>query len=110
MKIKRESHGQTLHLVPTQDIAATLGQLKSPQQLTVGFALETDHEAAHATEKLRKKNLDFIVLNSLRHAGAGFRYDTNKVSILTSDGRTDYPLKLKSEVAKDIVQVICEKL
>lgn len=110
LKIKRESHGQTLHLVPTQDIAATLGQLKSPQQLTVGFALETDHEAAHATEKLRKKNLDFIVLNSLRHVGAGFRYDTNKVSILTSDGRTDYPLKLKSEVAKDIVQVICEKL
>ena len=69
----------------------------------MGFALETNDEVAHAQDKLQRKNLDFIVLNSLRDAGAGFRHDTNKITIISSAGAEEYPLKNKSEVAKDIV-------
>lgn len=107
-KIKRERGEQTLHLIPTQDIAATLGAAKRPGQRVVGFALETDNEESHAREKLVRKHLDFIVLNSLRDAGAGFRCDTNKVTILSAQDVKKYPLKTKSEVAKDIIDTLCQ--
>lgn len=107
-KIKRERGEQTLHLIPTQDIAATLGAAKRPGQRVVGFALETDNEESHAREKLVRKHLDFIVLNSLRDAGAGFRCDTNKVTILSAQEIKKYPLKTKSEVAKDIIDMLCQ--
>lgn len=107
-KIKRERGEQTLHLIPTQDIAATLGAAKRPGQRVVGFALETDNEESHAREKLVRKHLDFIVLNSLRDAGAGFRCDTNKVTILSAQEVKNYPLKTKSEVAKDIIDTLCQ--
>lgn len=107
-KIKRERGEQTLHLIPTQDIAATLGATKRPGQRVVGFALETDNEESHAREKLVRKHLDFIVLNSLRDAGAGFRCDTNKVTILSAQEVKKYPLKTKSEVAKDIIDTLCQ--
>ena len=107
-KINRERGEQTLHLIPTQDIAATLGAAKRPGQRVVGFALETDNEESHAREKLVRKHLDFIVLNSLRDAGAGFRCDTNKVTILSAQEVKKYPLKTKSEVAKDIIDTLCQ--
>lgn len=102
-KIKREGDDLVLRLKPTHDIAAALGRMKQPHQHLVGFALETNDETAHAQDKLRRKNLDFIVLNSLRDAGAGFRHDTNKVTIISENDIKEYPLKSKAEVAKDIV-------
>ena len=104
-KIKRESKGEMmLHLVPNKDIAASLGAIKQEGQVLVGFALETNNEATNAESKLKRKNLDFIVLNSLRDAGAGFRCDTNKISIIDRQGETTgYPLKSKQGVAVDIV-------
>lgn len=108
-KIKREHDDLMLRLKPTHDIAAALGQRKQAHQCLVGFALETDHEAEHAQNKLRRKNLNFIVLNSLRDAGAGFRHDTNKITILDAEGVTAYPLKSKKEVAADIVDRLCRE-
>lgn len=108
-KIKREHDNLMLRLKPTHDIAAALGQRKQAHQCLVGFALETDHEAEHAQNKLRRKNLNFIVLNSLRDAGAGFRHDTNKITILDAEGSTAYPLKSKKEVAADIVDRLCRE-
>ena len=108
-KIKREHDDLMLRLKPTHDIAAALGQRKQAHQCLVGFALETDHEAEHAQNKLRRKNLNFIVLNSLRDAGAGFRHDTNKITILDAEGSTAYPLKSKKEVAADIVDRLCRE-
>lgn len=107
-KIKREgSGGLHLDLIPTHDIARALGAIKHDDQKLVGFALETDHELEHATDKLKRKNLDFIVLNSLRTPGAGFSCDTNKVTLLFADGnQKDFPLKSKTEVAEDIVDFI----
>ena len=102
-KIKRAGDDLVLRLKPTHDIAAALGRMKQPHQHLVGFALETNDETAHAQDKLRRKNLDFIVLNSLRDAGAGFRHDTNKVTIISDSDIKEYPLKSKAEVAKDIV-------
>lgn len=103
-KMKRKDGIEmNLELKPTQDIAAKLGQMKTTKQHLVGFALETDHEEDHARKKLVKKNLDFIVLNSLQDKGAGFQCDTNKVSLIDASSRTDFPLKMKSEVAQDIV-------
>ena len=103
-KIKRESKGEMmLHLIPNKDIAASLGAIKRKQQCLVGFALETNNEQQNAEGKLERKNFDFIVLNSLNDAGAGFRHDTNKISIIDRKGRTDYPLKSKTEVAQDII-------
>jgi len=93
----------TLHLRATQDIAASLGAIKRKQQCLVGFALETNNEQQNAEGKLERKNFDFIVLNSLNDAGAGFRHDTNKISIIDRKGREDYPLKPKQEVAQDII-------
>ncbi len=108
-KIKREKDGiESLELVKNPDIAATLGAGKRPGQILVGFALETDHELDNAAEKLRRKNLDMIVLNSLRDKGAGFGVATNKVSLIYADGREriDFPLKTKTEVAADILDAI----
>lgn len=111
-KIKREgSGGLHLDLIPTQDIAACLGQMKRKDQCLVGFALETNNEREHALGKLQRKNLDFIVLNSLRDAGAGFAHDTNKITILTTEGEEKpFPLKSKLEVAEDIVKEMAERL
>ena len=109
-KIKREDDDLILQLHPTQGIAAALGALKSNGQVLVGFALETNDEEAHAREKLQRKNFDFIVLNSLKDPGAGFRYDTNKVTILTEDETYPYPLKEKSEVAIDIIDFLESKM
>lgn len=108
-KIKREKTGEmTLNLKPTQDIAAFLGNQKkgSDKKVLVGFALETNDEQHNAEDKLSRKNLDFIVLNSLNDKGAGFRYDTNKISIIDREGMTDYPLKSKAEVAADIINYL----
>ncbi|MDR0430473.1 MAG: bifunctional phosphopantothenoylcysteine decarboxylase/phosphopantothenate--cysteine ligase CoaBC [Tannerellaceae bacterium] len=104
-KIKKESKNEMmLHLVPNKDIAASLGAMKRDNQTLVGFALETNNELAHAKSKLTRKNLDFIVLNSLNEQGAGFRVDTNKISIVDNEGNvTNYPLKDKKAVALDIV-------
>lgn len=109
-KIKREdSEAPTLHLVENPDIAATLGASKRAGQILIGFALETDSGADHAAAKLRRKNLDAIVLNSLRDAGAGFGTDTNKVTIISADGSSmPYPLKSKREVAADVVDFVTE--
>lgn len=109
-KIKREDDDLVLRLKPTHDIAAALGRMKQPHQHLVGFALETNDETAHAQDKLRRKNLDFIVLNSLRDAGAGFRHDTNKVTIISESDIKEYPLKSKTEVAKDIVDELVAKV
>lgn len=102
-KIKREKEELALRLQATEDIAAGLGAKKGKNQLLIGFALETHDEQQNAEGKLARKNFDFIVLNSLNDAGAGFRHDTNKISIIDRKGRTDYPLKPKTEVARDIV-------
>jgi phosphopantothenoylcysteine decarboxylase/phosphopantothenate--cysteine ligase len=102
-KIKREADDLVLRLKPTHDIAAALGRMKQPHQHLVGFALETNDEMANAQSKLQRKNLDFIVLNSLGDAGAGFRHDTNKTTIISKDSAAEYPLKTKKEVAADII-------
>ena len=108
-KIKREADDLILQLKPTQDIAAALGRIKQPHQRLVGFALETNNEVVHAQDKLQRKNLDFIVLNSLRDAGAGFRHDTNKITIISATESKEYPLKTKSEVAKDIIDELTKR-
>lgn len=102
-KIKRTGDDMVIRLKPNPDIAAALGKQKKASQTLIGFALETNDEVNNAQAKLKKKNFDFIVLNSLRDQGAGFRTDTNKISIISNEGRMDYPLKTKTEVAKDIV-------
>ena len=102
-KIKREKDDLVLRLKPTCDIAASLGKEKRPDQLLVGFALETCDEVSHAQDKLARKNFDFIVLNSLNDKGAGFRCDTNKITIIDRTEAVSYPLKRKQEVAEDIV-------
>lgn len=106
-KIKRKGENLTLELKPTQDIAAALGAAKTPYQKLVGFALETTDEHNNARLKLKKKNLDFIVLNSLNDKGAGFQYDTNRITILNNDKEYPYPLKNKTEVARDIIDFLC---
>ena len=102
-KIKREKDDLVLRLKPTHDIAAALGKQKQAHQKLVGFALETTDEVAHAQDKLNRKNFDFIVLNSLNDKGAGFRCDTNKITIIDRQATTPYPLKEKKEVACDII-------
>jgi phosphopantothenoylcysteine decarboxylase/phosphopantothenate--cysteine ligase len=106
-KIKKTAQLITLELTKTHDIAAELGSRKRNDQLMVGFALETENEKANALTKISKKNFDFIVLNSLNDAGAGFSHDTNKVSIINKAGEEEkFNLKSKKEVAVDIVDVI----
>ncbi len=109
-KIKRLNDDLVLRLKPTEDIAAALGKAKTTKQVLVGFALETDQELQHAQDKLKRKNFDFIVLNSLNNKGAGFRYDTNQITIVDTSGKTDFPLKPKTEVAVDIVDRLCDTL
>lgn len=107
-KIKREGNEPpVIHLVKNPDIAKTLGMKKRDGQKMAGFALETDHEFDNAMSKLRSKNLDMIVLNSLRDKGAGFGTDTNKITIFTADGgETSFGLKSKREVAADIIDTL----
>lgn len=103
-KVKRSGDILNISLVPNKDIAASLGKMKKANQLLVGFALETNDEENNALKKIVKKNLDFIVLNSLNDAGAGFKYDTNKIAILNRNGeRKDFGLKSKKDVASDII-------
>ena len=108
VKIKREKGDMAIQLVPTKDIAAELGRRKKESQFMVGFALETNDETNNAINKLKAKKLDFIVLNSLNDKGAGFSVDTNKITIISDTSKYEYPLKPKREVAKDIIDKICE--
>lgn len=108
-KIKKNGAALNLELTRTTDIAAELGKLKQKHQLLVGFALETEQEIKNAEQKLVAKNFDFIVLNSLRDAGAGFGGDTNKIQILSRQkAPVQFPVKTKQEVATDIVNAIVE--
>ncbi len=109
VKLKRGNESLCIELLPTRDIAAELGKKKKAGQLLVGFALETNDEECNALLKLKKKNLDLIVLNSLRDEGAGFGVDTNKVTLIDRSEKTEVlDLKLKSEVAADIVDRIAQ--
>lgn len=102
-KIKRENEDLVIRLKPTHDIAAELGKMKREDQRLIGFALETNDEQANAQDKLKRKNFDFIVLNSLRNEGTCFQSDENQISIISSQGQKDYDRKPKSEVAADII-------
>jgi phosphopantothenoylcysteine decarboxylase/phosphopantothenate--cysteine ligase len=106
-KIKRGGSEMVLRLKPTRDIAALLGSLKKKHQILVGFALETDDEVSNAISKLKRKNLDMIILNSLRDEGAGFGHETNRITIIDSNNNIDkFELKTKGEVASDILHKI----
>jgi phosphopantothenoylcysteine decarboxylase/phosphopantothenate--cysteine ligase len=106
-KIKKTTDSFTLMLEPTVDIAATIGKMKKPSQLVAGFALETDQGLKNATLKLKRKNLDLIVLNSLKETGAGFESDTNKITIIDKYNNIDkFELKSKDEAARDILDKI----
>lgn len=109
-KIKRVGETMDIHLVPNPDIAAELGRMKRTDQILVGFALETNDEETNAKHKLEKKNLDFIVLNSLRNEGTCFRSDDNQISIISRAGQQDYERKPKQEVASDIVDALSKLL
>ena len=110
-KIKKKEDTFNIELTKTIDIAKTFGQSKRLNQLMVGFALETDNEVENAIGKIKSKNLDMIVLNSLQNSGAGFGHDTNKISIIKRDGTMiDFDLKSKQDVAMDIMSVISEQL
>ena len=103
-KIKKSDRSMTLLLESTPDIAAALGKMKKSNQFLIGFALETDDELQNASKKLTDKNFDFVVLNSLKDKGAGFSFDTNKITIIDRDNKiTNFKLKPKTEVARDIV-------
>jgi phosphopantothenoylcysteine decarboxylase/phosphopantothenate--cysteine ligase len=106
-KIKRGDKELVIKLKPTNDIAAELGKMKKNDQLIAGFALETDNELENAISKLKRKNLDLIVLNSLREKGAGFGFDTNRITIIDKNNNIDkFELKSKEEAAKDIIDKI----
>jgi phosphopantothenoylcysteine decarboxylase / phosphopantothenate---cysteine ligase len=106
-KIKKENMEMLLQLKPTTDIAASLGKMKKPAQIIAGFALETDNEIRNAMDKLKRKNFDMIVLNSLNEPGAGFEFSTNKVTIIDRNNNIDnFELKSKDEVAHDILDKI----
>ena len=109
-KIKREGDDLQLRLLPNPDIAAELGRMKQPGQRLVGFALETNDEQANAQKKLQKKNLDFIVLNSLRNEGTCFQSDENQISIINANGQLDYDRKSKNAVAHDIIDQLATLL
>lgn len=109
-KIKREGDELIIRLKPNPDIAAALGKMKKENQLLVGFALETNDEEANAQKKLEKKNLDFIVLNSLRHEGTCFQSDDNQISIISHEGQKDYEKKSKQAVASDIIDELSRRL
>lgn len=106
-KIKKSAGTKAINLIPTKDTLAELGKLKTKKQLLVGFALETENEVANAKEKIKKKNLDLIILNSLNDKGAGFKTDTNKITVIDKSNKiTKFELKSKDEVAKDILKTI----
>jgi phosphopantothenoylcysteine decarboxylase/phosphopantothenate--cysteine ligase len=108
-KMKKTEEEWCLKLRPTKDIAAELGKRKKGKQVLIGFALETENELQHAMEKITKKNLDFIVLNSLNDPGAGFGYETNKVKIIDKHNKmTDYGLKNKNHAANDILMKLMD--
>jgi phosphopantothenoylcysteine decarboxylase/phosphopantothenate--cysteine ligase len=104
-KLKKSDDDLTIELCRTKDIAKELGSNKGNRTL-VGFALETDNERANAEGKLQRKNLDFVVLNSLRDKGAGFGGDTNKITIIDHNSREEHPLMSKHDTAKVIVDKI----
>lgn len=109
-KIKKKETEFQLQLTKTVDIAATLGQRKKEHQLLVGFALETDNEMANAADKLHRKNLDYVILNSMNDTGAGFAHDTNKITVIEKSGVIrQFELKSKQEVGQDILEIILEK-
>jgi phosphopantothenoylcysteine decarboxylase/phosphopantothenate--cysteine ligase len=106
-KMKKDNNVITLKLKPTTDITKTLGEMKKQSQILVGFALETDNEIANAKSKLKRKNLDLIILNSLRDEGAGFEHDTNRIMIIDKYNIIDkFELKSKEEAARDILDRI----
>jgi phosphopantothenoylcysteine decarboxylase/phosphopantothenate--cysteine ligase len=109
-KIKREGDDLILRLQPTEDIAAALGKMKTSNQRLVVFALETNDEEVNAKKKLEKKNADFVVLNSTRNKGTTFGSEDNKISIISRQGQKDYDKKPKTEVARDIVDELCNIL
>jgi len=103
-KTKREEKNLVIELKPTRDIAAALGKIKKPNQILGGFALETSNELENAQKKMQRKNFDFIVLNSLNDAGAGFGYDTNQITFIEKNNKFQaFELKSKREAAADIV-------
>ena len=106
-KIKREGNEWSIHLQPTPDIAATLGERKTKAQRLVGFALETDNEEVNARRKLETKHLDFIVLNSTRNAGTTFQSDDNQITIITKSACKSFEKKPKTAVARDIIDELC---
>lgn len=109
-KIKKQGDELTIELKKTRDIAGSLGKQKKSNQLIIGFALETEKELDYAMDKLQRKNMDFIILNSLNDSGAGFAHDTNKISVIDKNKNiTHYPLKSKDEVAQDILDVVLSK-
>lgn len=110
VKVKKKEETLLLELIKNVDIAKTISQHKKENQFTVGFALETDNELENARAKLQTKNLDMIVLNSLQDAGAGFKHDTNKITIIEKDKITIFDLKPKTQVAADIVTFISERI
>lgn len=109
-KIKREKDDLELLLVPTHDIAAALGKMKQKHQRIVAFALETNDEEANAQKKRKKKNADFIVLNSTRNPGTTFRTDDNQITIISEEGKKEYEKKPKTEVARDIINELAHLL
>jgi len=110
-KVKRGEGDWTIRLEPTRDIAAEMGKRKSKGQILVGFALETDKEEEHALAKLKKKNLDLVVLNSLKDEGAGFGTDTNRVSMIDGSGNVEkFDLKPKDQVASDLVKQVIKMI
>ena len=102
-KIKRKGHNLVLTLEPTQDIAASIGRMKSAHQRLIAFALETNEEQHNAQRKLLQKNADFIVMNSTRNPGTTFQSDDNQITIINKEGKKEYAKKPKSEVARDII-------
>ncbi|REA57685.1 bifunctional phosphopantothenoylcysteine decarboxylase/phosphopantothenate--cysteine ligase CoaBC [Dyadobacter luteus] len=109
-KIKKQGSAMVLNLKKTTDIAGTLGSEKKPGQLLIGFALETEKELEYAIDKMQRKNLDYIILNSLNDAGAGFAHDTNKISVIdTNKEVTHFTMKSKDEVAQDILDIVLNK-
>lgn len=110
-KIKKSDHEMSLELVKTRDILQAVGEKKKKGQYLVGFALETENEIANAKSKIQKKNLDIIVLNSLKQEGAGFQHDTNQITIIDRENKMiPFELKDKKEVARDIVDVINQNI
>jgi phosphopantothenoylcysteine decarboxylase/phosphopantothenate--cysteine ligase len=110
-KIKKKEKDMDIRLVKTKDIAYELGLIKTGSQLNIGFALESENELDNARKKRMDKNFDLIVLNSIRDKGAGFNYDTNKISVINNQNKIEhFELKNKKDVARDIISKICELL